>query len=140
VFDCGLHLHKWESRTVEKIEAVDLRVSAKKEFACVHPSCESSFDLPGQLSAHVKEVHSDWVPRACTTPGCDPTIIYQTKAQYKSHAKVAHSTYKSTVCPVSGCTSTTVFTTSDGLEQHLRKVHKLKGKEKAQYFPRAALG
>lgn len=128
------------SCTVEKIRAADLRVSAKKEFACEHPDCESSFDLQWQLNAHVKDAHTAWVPRACTTPGCDPTIIYETKAKYKSHAKLAHSTFKSTTCPVSDCTSKTVFTNSDGFEQHLRKAHKLKGKEKAQYFSRAALG
>lgn len=125
------------SCTAEKLEAHDRR----KKFACVHPGCESSFDQSKGLRTHVGYMHSDWTPRACTgiSSGYDPTILYQTKAQYRRHVKVAHSAHKVTACPVSECTSTTVFATRGGLDSHLEFVHRLTGKEKAQYFPRAAL-
>jgi hypothetical protein len=127
-----LHNHE-TSCTVEKIDNVLSCAGVKKTFACYKSGCKSSFDAKFRLNAYVREVHANFQPQPCTTKGCDPTIIYLTKAKFRRHAKAAHSTYKPTACDVPRCSSKTLFPSHDGYEQHLRLVHKLSGEEKAKY-------
>lgn len=87
------------SCSVEKIDAVDSQRRRKKAFACNEPGCESSFDSESLLKGHVENVHDDWQPRSCRREGCDPTIIYQTRAKFERHGKKAHTSYRPTACP-----------------------------------------
>jgi hypothetical protein len=122
------------SCSAKKIEALHSRKEVKKAFACNEPGCQSSFDAQWGLTGHIKSVHKDWQPHSCIREGCDPKIIYQTKAQFRTHRKRAHSRYKPTACTVPGCSSTTVFEIHDSYEQHLRLVHKLSREAKSQHI------
>ena len=135
-----LKFHEVHCKYVD--EYVDMVPVSKKPFPC--GQCSAEYDSKDSLNHHIREKHTEWVPRTCKTPreSCDPEQIFETLKDWNRHVRENHkditkSNYRPSPCPVPDCTYTKVRPTISAMKNHLMNIHGLTEKTAGDYWPRA---
>lgn len=105
-------------------------------FNCDRDGCTKQFKTKEYLNNHIKRNH-DWTPKKCELPDCPkPDVLFDTGGKMQRHLQRDHDTdWKPSKCIFPGCSSSHIFEKRYLYNLHLKNVHKLRGEEKAQYFP-----
>lgn len=126
---CTIRLADHQDRGGDSSEETQL-------FDCGRDGCTKQFKTEKYLQRHIKRSH-DWVPKKCELPDCPkPDVLWDSGGKMQRHKQVDHdANWKPSKCIFPGCSSSHTFEKRHLYNMHLKNVHKLRGEEKAQYFP-----
>lgn len=94
--------------------AIDPDADLGEQLVCLAPKCQTTFDSPAELDAHIQSLHTF----PCNWTGCgQPSFSSHNGLVW--HVKAEHLL----VCPSPGCTETSAFASTRLLKSHIAVAH-----------------